>query len=139
MAEVVPLGIYDDDMKESTSLVLRQSDYEPSKDSKSLDCEQHKILTTLANSIESDGVTPPKSVIDLFPNNPEKAPKKVTTVSTWLTASFDVITGTGSDDEKAQKKAKTEKHRRTRVKFEALGLIGVHGDYVWIAKPLQPA
>lgn len=138
-AEVIPLDIYDeDDGKEETTLVLIKSDA-PATTAKSLDNEHRKILAVLNSVIDNDGIMPPKSVIDLFPDNPEKAPKKVTTVSTWLDASFDVITGTGSDDEKAKKKAKTEKHRRTRVKFEELGIIGVHGDYVWIANALQPA
>lgn len=143
MAEVVNLGIFDDDMDEATSLVLRQSDYVPAKDKKSLKPEHQKILAKLVDVIESDGVTPPKSVIDLFTDSKHNIPAKVTTISTWLDASLDAITvDSNSTEDKVILKAKTEKFRRMRTKIEELGRIGVHGDYIWIAcaaKHLQPA
>ena len=135
---VVDLGIYDDDFKESTSLILKRTDAAKADNKKALDSEERKVLEVLTKLMTSDdAMTPSKSVIDLFPDNPEKAPKKVITVRTWLENSNEVITVT-SEPEK-EKEAKRSRFNRTRTKLDKNGFIGVHGDVVWIANAPQTA
>ncbi len=135
---VIDLGIFDDDMKESTSLVLKLTDAAKADNKKALDSEERKVLEVLTKLMTSDdAMEPSKSVIDLFPDNPEKAPKKVITVRTWLENSNEVITVT-SEPEK-EKNAKRSRFNRTRTKLYKNGFIGVHGDVVWIAYAPQPA
>jgi hypothetical protein len=138
VAVPVDLGIFDDDMKESTSLILKRTDVAKADNKKALDSEERKVLEVLTKLMTSDdAMTPPKSVIDQFPDNPEKAPPKVTTVRAWLDLSYEVITVT-SEPEK-EKEAKRSRFNRTRTKLYKNGFIGVHGDVVWIAYTPQTA
>lgn len=134
----VDLDIYDDDLKESTSLVLRQSDGAGASQTHDLDDEYIKVLNMLSTVIDDDGITPPKIVMDLFPDNPENAPKKVTTVGTWCKSSYDVMTADSPDEKKALE-AKRSKFTRVRKKLYDRKIIGVQGDFVWIANEPKPA
>jgi hypothetical protein len=135
---VVDLSIFDDDKKESTSLVLKLTDAAKADNKKTLSSEERKILEVLTKLMTSDdAMTPSKSVIDLFPDNPEKAPKKVIDVRTWLENSSEVIT-VSSEPEK-EKNAKRAKFDRVRKKLHDNQYIGVHGGVVWIAYTLQTA
>lgn len=135
---VIDLGIFDDDMKESTSLILKRTDAAKADNKKALNSEERKVLEVLTKLMNSDdAMTPSKSVIDLFPDSPEKAPKKVIDVRTWLENSNEVIT-VSSEPEK-EKNAKRVKFDRVRKKLHDVGCIGVHGGVVWIAYTPQTA
>lgn len=136
-AVVVDLDIPCDD-KIITSLILKQIDAVKADKKKSLNDEERKVLNVLTNLVNGDdAMTPPKSVIDLFPDSPQNAPKKVTTVRTWFENSIEVIT-VSSEPEK-EKEAKRSRFNRTRTKLQENGFIGVHGDVIWIANAPQPA
>ena len=141
VATVVELGIKnddEDDLDPITSVVMMQVDNVKTKDNKSLNSEERKVLDVLTNLLNSDdAMTPSKSVIDLFPNSPQNAPKKVITVRTWLENSNEVIT-VSSEPEK-EKQAKRVKFDRVRKKLHDSNCIGVHGDVVWIVTMPQPA
>ena len=137
-ASVVNLGLFGQDGEESTSLVMKQSNYVPAKKEKSLSSEELKVLTALRQAVESDGVSPPSSIINSYPDSPKNIPVKVVGIRAWAAFSFDIITVASETPEKA-KEAKRIKHGRLCTKFEKLGLIGVHGDYAWAIESLKAA
>ena len=136
----VDLGIPnedEDDLEPITSLVLQKVE-NFREEKKSLNSEERKVLEVLTKLMTSDdAMTPSKTVIDLFPDSPEKAPKKVIDVRTWLENSNEVIT-VSSEPEK-EKNAQRVKFDRVRKKLHESNFIGVHGSVVWIAYTPQTA
>ena len=135
MAAVVDLGIFDEDGEEARSIVMQKSDYIPANDVAALDSEERKILNALQTAIDDDGIIPPRSIVDMFPDSPENAPKKVTSIREWFDCSLDLLTVNSTPEKESA--AKRSRHNRVRAKLVRLGIVCVHGDYVWAANPLQ--
>lgn len=137
MATVVELGIFDDDGEESRSIVMQKSDYIPANGITALDSEERKILNALQAAIDDDGIIPPRTILNEYPDSPENAPKKVTSIREWFDYSLDLLTVNSTPEKELA--AKRSRHTRVRDKLVRLEIICVHGSYVWITKPLQAA
>ena len=67
-----------------SSIVLEKTDYTPANKSKgSLSLNASKALQCLHDAIAQHGITPPKSVIDTFPDSPHNIPKTVVSIEQW--------------------------------------------------------
>ena len=110
------------------SVVLETAEFTKKTPVKSLSKNASKSLSALHNVIEDDGISPPKSVTDLFKDSPQNIPKKVVTLEQWRTFAYEAIT-VDSDTKDAKKKT----FQRARADLENVGDIGIHGSYVWLA------
>lgn len=110
------------------SVVLEPTEFKKKTPAKSLSKNASKSLSALQKAIDDDGISPPKSVIELFKDSPQNIPPKVVTLEQWRVFAYDAIT-VDSDTKDAMKKT----FQRARADLEKLGDIGVHGGYAWLA------
>ncbi len=78
-AVVVELGLFRQDGKVTTSLVMKKSDYVSSDKSKGkpLDVTSQNILSAIYTAIEKSGEAPPQSIIQRFKDSPQLLPQQV--------------------------------------------------------------
>ncbi len=108
------------------SIVLEQAEFVAKPKAKALSANSSKVLQCLNVALESDGITPPKSVVELFKDSPQNIPNKVTTIEQWRVLAYEAIT-VDSDKQNALKNA----FYRARIDLEKNYQIGFHGAYVW--------
>ncbi len=110
------------------SVILELTEFTKKTPVKSLSKNASKSLQALQKAIDDDGISPPKSVIELFKDSPQNIPPKVVTLEQWRVFAYDAIT-VDSDTKDAMKKT----FQRARADLEKIGDIGVHGSYAWLA------
>ena len=131
-ARAVDLGLTRQDGTQATSLVLSPTNYTPKKNTKSLTDHQTKSFDALKKAIHEGGQTDiPEIVRQLFPDNPEIIPSKITTIEQWRKLAYLTMTVT-SKDEKSKSDSLLKAFDRTRKPLQDAGKIGFYGDYVWI-------
>ncbi len=110
------------------SVILEPTEFTAKKATKALSKNASKSLQALRKTINDDGISPPKAVIELFTDSPQNIPTKVVTIEQWRVLAYDAIT-VDSDAKDAIKKA----FQRARTELENTGDIGIHGSYAWLA------
>ena len=110
------------------SVVLEPTEFTKKTTVKSLTNNASKSLVALQKAIEIDGISPPKSVVELFKDSPENIPKKIVSLEQWRVFAYDAIT-VDSDAKDAKKKT----FQRARADLTKAFKIGEHGGYFWVA------
>lgn len=110
------------------SVILEPTEFTKKTPAKSLSNNALKSLQALHKAIDDDGISPPKSVIELFKDSPQNIPPKVVTLEQWRVFAYEAIT-VDSDTKDAKKKT----FQRVRTDLDKAGNIGIHGGYVWLA------
>jgi hypothetical protein len=117
--------------KREQSVTLEPTEYVKKSGGKTISKNASKTLYALKNALDDDGLSPPRSILDLFKDSPQNAPAKVVTIETWRSYAYEAIT-VDSTPEKMQNSKKLA-FQRARADLEKIGDIGIHGGFVWIA------
>lgn len=118
------------------SVVLEPTKYTAKKSKKSLNDNSLIALNCLNKLLESDGITPPKIIIDLFPDSPQNIPDKVVNLEQWRKAVYDAIP-VASEPEK-RRDAVRAAFNRVKNDLSGAGHVGLYGSYIWKAKDIAP-
>ena len=122
---VIDLGIYDDDLKESTSLVLKHAEaVKDDKNSKKLGARELDILKAIREALEKRAIPPTGKIINLFPDSPQQIPQQVVTVDALREFAYPYLSV--SDNSKRTVLPRVIENLRTANKC------GFHDDCVWL-------
>jgi hypothetical protein len=111
------------------SVILESTEFVSKPKIKPLSSNCLIALQCLNKVIETEGITPPKIIIDLFKDSPQKIPNKVVTIEQWRVSAYEAIP---VDSEPAKKQvALRAAFHRSRKDLDAAQKIGVFGSYAW--------
>lgn len=129
IARVVELGLPRQDGKETTSLVIEDTDYKPvsNNKAKSLNDRQQDVLSQLHKAIESHGISPTNEIKELFKDSPHLTPTKVVHKDKWRELAYMVIDADSTNSKKTA-------FNRCIDSLKSSGYVGFLDSFYWITK-----
>jgi hypothetical protein len=90
LAQVVDLGLINQDGTATTSLVLKPTEYAPTKKD-NLNARQKSLLHELHNALDKHGIEPTPDIKTKFIECPHREPKKIVHVDYWRNLAYKII------------------------------------------------
>lgn len=121
---VIDLGIFDDDMKESTSLIFNRTDNVKEDKSSSLKSRDLDVLSAIRTAIDDKSISATQKIITLFKDSPQHTPKQVVTVEVLREFAYPYLSV--SDNSKRTTLSRSIEALKAAYK------VGFHDDCVWL-------
>jgi hypothetical protein len=128
LAQVVDLGLINQDGTATTSLVLKPTESAPAKKER-LTERQQAVLHELHNALDKFGIEPPPEVKAQFADCPMRLPKKVVPSEKWRELAYKIIAVDSDSKDIAQ--AKRKSFSRCAELLKAAKKINFYDGYYW--------